>query len=158
MGQCPEHYLTAQKAKSEITTEARVYGALYLSLIAASLAIPAFGSAMLMYVVAPSVLGQPFLRFYLMAEHRGCKESINILENTRTMETNWLIRQMAWQMPYHLEHHAWPYVPFHKLAAANTLVVQSGGWSQDSCAPTGEKGYYGLNKNVFESLILKPTV
>jgi len=21
------------------------------------------------------------------------------------METNWLIRQMAWQMPYHLEHH-----------------------------------------------------
>ena len=28
------------------------------------------GSAMLMYVVAPSVLGQPFLRFYLMAEHK----------------------------------------------------------------------------------------
>jgi len=36
---------------------------------------------------------------------RGCQESTNILENTRTMETNWLIRQMAWQMPYHLEHH-----------------------------------------------------
>jgi len=25
---------------------------------------------MMMYVVAPSVLGQPFLRFYLMAEHK----------------------------------------------------------------------------------------
>jgi len=28
---------------------------------------------------------------------------------------------------------AWPYVPFHKLADANKLVVESGGWSQDSC-------------------------
>ena len=37
--------------------------------------------------------------------NRGCAESTNILENTRTMNTNWLIRQMAWQMPYHLEHH-----------------------------------------------------
>lgn len=36
---------------------------------------------------------------------RGCQESTNVLENTRTMETNWLVRQMAWQMPYHLEHH-----------------------------------------------------
>jgi hypothetical protein len=44
------------------------------------------------------VLGQPFLRFYLMAEHRGCRESANILENTRTTQTNWFIRQMAWQV------------------------------------------------------------
>jgi hypothetical protein len=47
---------------------------------------------------SPSVLGQPFLRFYLMAEHRGCRESANILENTRTTQTNWFIRQMAWQV------------------------------------------------------------
>ena len=26
------------------------------------------------------------------------------------------------QMPFHREHHAWPYVPFHKLPAANALV------------------------------------
>jgi len=43
-GECPEHYLTAEKAKQEITTEARVYGGIYLSLLAASLALPAFGN------------------------------------------------------------------------------------------------------------------
>ena len=43
-GECPEHYLTAEKAKKEITTEARVYGSIYLSLLAASLALPAFGN------------------------------------------------------------------------------------------------------------------
>jgi hypothetical protein len=44
MGQCPEHYLSAEKAKNEITTEARVYGGIYLSLVAASVALPAFGN------------------------------------------------------------------------------------------------------------------
>jgi len=43
VGDCPEHYLTAEKAKNEIQTEARVYGAMYLSLLAASIAVPAFG-------------------------------------------------------------------------------------------------------------------
>ena len=65
---------------------------------------------------------------------------------------------MTWQMPYHLEHHAWPYVPFHKLAEANKLVTASGGWSSDTCAPSGDDGYVELNKQVFSSLILKPTV
>ena len=157
MGICPEHYLSAAKAKKEITTEARIYCAFYLALAAAAVLNPAFGAGLLTYVVLPSVLGQPFLRFYLMAEHRGCAESTNVLENTRTMEANWLIRQMAWQMPYHLEHHAWPYVPFHKLEEANKLVVASGGWSKDSCAPTGEQGYVGLNQKVVQKLFIKAT-
>ena len=157
-GICPEHYLTADRAKHEVTTEARVYTSFYLSLLAASLLSPAFAAGLWTYAVLPSVLGQPFLRFYLMAEHRGCRESTNVLENTRTMQTNWLIRKMTWQMPYHLEHHAWPYVPFHKLAEANKLVTASGGWSSDTCAPSGDDGYVELNKQVFSSLILKPTV
>lgn len=44
--------------------------AFYASLIAASAANPALGVGLLTYVVLPSFLGQPFLRFYLMAEHR----------------------------------------------------------------------------------------
>jgi hypothetical protein len=44
--------------------------AFYASLLAASFLNPAFGAGLLTYVVLPSFLGQPFLRFYLMAEHR----------------------------------------------------------------------------------------
>jgi hypothetical protein len=55
---------------------------------------------------------------------RGCKESTNVLENTRTMETNWLIRQMAWQMPYHLEHHgALPLFSWLSLAPRCALII-----------------------------------
>lgn len=53
------------------TTDVDAGSAIYLSLIAGSIMNPAFGAGLLAYVVLPSVLGQPFLRFYLMAEHRS---------------------------------------------------------------------------------------
>lgn len=63
----------------------------------------------------PVVLGQPFLRAYLLAEHGGCASGDNMLENTRTTFTNPVTRFLMWNMPYHIEHHAFPAVPFHKL-------------------------------------------
>lgn len=48
----------------------------------------------------------------------------------RTTSTWWLYKKLAWYMPYHVEHHAWPNVPFHKLQAAHELVkdVRFGLW------------------------------
>ncbi len=63
----------------------------------------------------PILLGQPFLRLYLMAEHGRCPNVANMLENTRTTYTNAFVRWLAWNMPYHTEHHAYPSVPFHQL-------------------------------------------
>lgn len=63
----------------------------------------------------PLLLGQPFLRLYLLAEHGHCPAVANMFENTRTTFTNRLVRALAWNMPYHAEHHAHPAVPFHKL-------------------------------------------
>ena len=68
------------------------------------------------------VLGQPMLRLYLMAEHGRCPPVANMLENTRTTFTNRLVRWIAWNMPYHAEHHAWPTVPFHKLPSLHRLT------------------------------------
>ena len=39
-------------------------------------------------------------------------------------------------------------MPFHKLEAANKFVKEGGGWSRESCNPSGEDGYIGLNKKV----------
>jgi fatty acid desaturase len=50
-----------------------------------------------------------------MAEHGRCPQVANMLENTRTVFTTRLIRALAWNMPYHIEHHSAPGVPFHKL-------------------------------------------
>ena len=30
---------------------------------------------------------------------------------------------LAWNMPYHAEHHAFPAVPFHNLPAVNRLIA-----------------------------------
>jgi fatty acid desaturase len=38
-----------------------------------------------------------------------------MLLNTRTTLTTRLVRFLAWNMPYHAEHHMMPNVPFHRL-------------------------------------------
>lgn len=63
----------------------------------------------------PLLVGQPFLRLYLLAEHGLCPPVASMLENSRTTFTNRLVRALAWNMPYHAEHHAFPNVPFHRL-------------------------------------------
>ena len=65
----------------------------------------------------PVVLGQPFLRLYLLAEHGDCPRVADMLLNTRTTFTTALVRWLAWNMPYHTEHHVAPLVPFHHLPA-----------------------------------------
>ncbi len=65
--------------------------------------------------IVPVLIGQPFLRLYLLAEHGHCPPVANMLENTRTTYTNRIVRWLAWNMPYHAEHHCYPAVPFHQL-------------------------------------------
>lgn len=65
--------------------------------------------------ILPCLVGQPVLRLYLLAEHGRCAFAANMFENTRTTLTNRVIRFLAWNMPYHIEHHTLPQVPFHKL-------------------------------------------
>lgn len=74
------------------------------------------GNFLLVWVwILPMLIGQPFLRLYLMAEHDRCPHVSNMLENTRTTFTNRFVRWLAWNMPYHAEHHAFPSVPFYQL-------------------------------------------
>lgn len=102
-----------QRGQAKVMTEARFQLALYAGLAALSLL---FMTPILLFVwLVPIVLGGPFLRGYLLAEHARCPHTASMLENTRTTFTNRLVRFLAWNMPYHVEHHAYPSVPFHKL-------------------------------------------
>lgn len=93
--------------------EARVLLAL-CAVIALSLL---FSPLALWLWIVPALIGQPFLRLYLLAEHGHCPPVADMLENTRTTLTNRVVRFLAWNMPYHAEHHAMPMVPFHALPA-----------------------------------------
>jgi fatty acid desaturase len=102
-----------ERGRARVAREARLMLAGYIALAVLSALA---GSALLLWTwIVPALLGQPFLRLYLLAEHTDCLQSGNMFENTRTTFTTRLVRLLAWNMPYHAEHHALPTVPFHKL-------------------------------------------
>ena len=105
-------------AKPRIVAEARgmavVYAAVAGSLVWSPLAFWVW--------LVPVVLGQPVLRLYLLAEHGDCPRVASMFQNTRTVFTTALVRFLAWNMPYHVEHHVFPAVPFHQLPALHRLM------------------------------------
>jgi fatty acid desaturase len=110
----------AEGAKGRVVAEARgmavVYGLAGVSLV--------WTDAVLWVWLVPVLLGQPFLRLYLLAEHGDCPEVANMFENTRTTFTTRAVRWLAWNMPYHVEHHVWPTVPFHRLPEVHGLMKE----------------------------------
>lgn len=78
--------------------------------------------APLVFWLIPQMLGQPFLRAYLLVEHTLCTMDNNGLTNTRTTMTNTLVRLLMWNMPYHTEHHLYPAIPFHRLGDAHKQI------------------------------------
>ena len=105
-------------AMPRIAREARGMAVLYL----VALATLARSDVLLWVWIVPMLLGQPFLRLYLLAEHGNCPFVANMLENSRTTFTNRLVRFLAWNMPYHAEHHSYPTVPFHQLPALHAAI------------------------------------
>ncbi|WP_282607043.1 fatty acid desaturase family protein [Pelagibius sp. Alg239-R121] len=108
------------KGAVKVRSEARFFLALYAGI--AGLSILFRSDAVIWVWLLPIVIGQPVLRAYLLAEHARCPQIANMLENSRTTFTNAVVRFLAWNMPYHAEHHAFPAVPFHKLADFHTLT------------------------------------
>jgi fatty acid desaturase len=125
-------------AKGRIVAEAR-----WMALSYAVLGSSLLWTPLLLWVwVLPVLLGQPFLRIYLLAEHGDCPEVANMFENTRTTFTTRAVRWLAWNMPYHVEHHVWPAVPFHRLPEVHRLM-------RDELRVTAE-GYAAFTKGYLE--------
>ncbi|MEL7345368.1 MAG: fatty acid desaturase [Pseudomonadota bacterium] len=100
------------RVKGRVRREARLHLTLYAGLGVAMLTVAPW----LFWIwVVPSLIGQPALRAYLLAEHAGCDHGTNMFLNTRTTFTSRAIRLLAWNMPFHAEHHTYPAVPFHRL-------------------------------------------
>jgi len=129
-GRVAQPFVAARLAPA-VVREARLLLLTYAGIAAASVALES--GAALIYWIVPAVLGQPALRLYLLAEHTGCPFVPDMLRNSRTTRSNWLARRLAWNMPYHAEHHAYPALPFHALPAAHELLkdrieVQASGY------------------------------
>lgn len=129
-GQVTQDFIPPRE-RAAVVREARVYLGAYAGIAVLSLLFAS--PAALLYGVLPALLGQPFLRAYLLAEHTGCPLIADMLRNSRTTRSNLAMRRLAWNMPYHAEHHAYPAVPFHALPQAHELLrdriaVQASGY------------------------------
>jgi fatty acid desaturase len=103
--------------KTSLRRQFGVYGLLFLvSLIGAN-------GFLFWYWLLPLAIGQPLLRFVLLAEHGGCPFVADGLRNTRTTLTLAPLRWLMWNMPFHAEHHLYPSLPFHALAAAHRSLA-----------------------------------
>ena len=80
-------------------------------------------TALLWLWIVPLILGFPVLRLYLLAEHGRCPEVEDMFLNTRSTLTTRIVRFVAWNMPYHAEHHAMPSVPFHQLPILHDMTA-----------------------------------
>lgn len=130
------------KGRPKVSAEARAMIVFYAVLI---LLAVYFQLSVLLYVwIIPALLGQPFLRLYLLAEHGRCPFVANMLENTRTTLTNWVVRKLAWNMPFHAEHHAYPGVPFHQLPQFHALI--------ERYLKVVEPGYVSFHEKYLETL------
>ena len=114
-GQLDNYFYIAEDARDEVIRSTRLQLAVYGIAIAISLIFrqPWFFTLWLF----PLAVGQPIVRSILLAEHTGCTNDANPLTNTRTTLT-WL-PLMAWNIPFHAEHHLYPSIPFHALPQAH---------------------------------------
>lgn len=107
-------------ARTRLVREARLMLAGY----AIVLPLLALQGWLVWFVLLPLLLGQPFLRAFLLAEHAGCTHgSDNMLANSRSLLTHPVVRFLSWNMPFHTEHHSFTAVPFHRLPALHAIMA-----------------------------------
>ncbi len=121
LGQLEGCYFLPESAHREVIASTRLQLGCYGAAIALSAALghPGF---IVTYWLLPLAIGQPLLRFVLLAEHTGCTTIDNPLTNTRTTLTLWPLHFLMWNMPYHAEHHLYPSMPFHTLPQAHAKL------------------------------------
>jgi fatty acid desaturase len=120
LGDLSKYPYVPLRARNNVIRSGRAQLFVYLLLMIGSvllmaariLSLPVF----VMFWLLPLIVGQPFLRVILLADHTACTLDTNALTNTRTTYTLTLIRVLMWEMPFHAEHHRYPGIPFHALA------------------------------------------
>lgn len=98
----------------QVVMEARLILSVHIGLLVAMF----LGlSAIFWLFYLPLLIGQVFLRAFLLAEHGGLPFVDHVMENTRTTRAARWLRWLTWNMSYHTEHHLSPGIPHDKLPA-----------------------------------------
>lgn len=88
----------------------------YLSIVLLAIALQSWWPLILTF--GARVTGAWLHTLILFTQHTGLPENVKDHRlNSRTIETNPVLRFLYWNMNYHVEHHMFPMVPFYNLPA-----------------------------------------
>ncbi len=110
-----EQTFVPEMERGKVFLVARIWLAIHLSVIGLALWLHSW--LPLMYVGAlPTMYGGWLTIYFGITQHAGLAE--NVLDhrlNARTVYMNPIFRFLYWNMNYHVEHHMFPMVPYHRL-------------------------------------------
>ncbi len=118
----PSDSFIPSSSRPGIKKEARLMLLTYIVIFTAGFVLAPY--YIFQFWLLPILLGQPFLRLFLLAEHAGCPHDPDMLKNSRTTRTNPVVLFLSWNMPYHTAHHSFPAVPFHQLPKFHQHIAQ----------------------------------
>ncbi len=105
----------------KVYRNARIYVAIYLAVIGLSIYTHSF--LPLFLVGFTNFFGAWLVVVYGLTQHAGLAE--NVLDhrlNCRTVYMNPIHRYLYWNMNYHVEHHMFPLVPYHRQRELHAAV------------------------------------
>jgi len=143
-----------------VRIEAGVYATIYAMFVCGAVLDERIRAFVIWYWLLPHMLGAGHLRYYQFAEHRACETGsytdLDAWGAARTTHTFWLYRRLAWNMPFHIEHHAWPAIPFHLLPDVHERIKDT--QPKSRCLITGEMGYLAIHIDFVRRVMLgEPT-
>lgn len=106
----------------KVVRTARIWLAIHLVPVGLSLALGSWLPVLLVGPL-PTMYGGWFALMVGLTQHAGLAE--NVLDhrlNSRTIYMNPLFRFLYWNMNYHVEHHMFPMVPYHRLPALHARI------------------------------------
>ncbi|BDA74236.1 fatty acid desaturase [Rivularia sp. IAM M-261] len=141
-GKIEDYPFIPESAGAEVIRSTRLQLTIYIVALGISLF---YGQPwFFIYWLLPLMVGQPILRFILLAEHTGCTRDANLLTNTRTTRTLIPTQFLMWNMSFHAEHHLYPSIPFHALPKSHNYL--------DTHFTHIDPGYFKVNQHIVTKL------
>lgn len=98
------------------------------------------------FLLLPRLAGGIAQQIYTIIQHVEMQpNTLDIKESTRSFRTPWLSRFLYMNMNYHLEHHLFPSVPFHRLPELSKAL--------DGQLPEPDPGLFRTNLEVLSVVI-----
>ena len=103
-----------EQERHKVYRTARIHLAIYAATIAVAIIFRTW--LPLVLIGGPRLYGACMLIVYALTQHAGLGEDVlDHRLNTRTVKMNVVNRFLYWNMNYHVEHHMFPMVPYHRL-------------------------------------------